>query len=310
MNKTTKKQSPKPDLNLTVTQADLLPDGTCPLLDFLYRKLDSLPKGKVKSHLEHKEILVGGKVSTKFNHPLKAGQVVTLRKNAVTFQSKETPLTILYEDADIIVIDKPAGLLSMANDKEKENTAYHMLTDYVRQGNQSNRIFIVHRLDRETSGVLMVAKNEKMKLALQDNWAELVSYRGYLAIVEGQLEVKTGQMKSWLLETKTHLMYSSSTPGDGLEAITNYEVISDNRDYSLVSVWLDTGRKNQIRVHMKDMEHPIAGDKKYGAQTNPARRLLLHAHKLVITHPFTREVMTFESNFEKSILKLARPQQR
>lgn len=300
----TKRKSNKPDINLVVTNDDftLNEEGekSCQLLSFLYSKLDQLPRSKVKSHLEHREVYVNGKAITKFNYNLKLGQEVVISQNLREYQAASTHLKILYEDDDIIVINKPAGLLSISTKKEKETTAYHFLNEYVKQKNKNDRIYVVHRLDRETSGVLMVAKNEKIKTLFQDNWNDLVKYRGYQAIVEGKVEKPKGQIKSWLCETKTHMMFSSETEGDGQLAITNYEVINSGSVYSKLSIWLETGRKNQIRVHMKDMGHPIAGDKMYGATSNPSRRLLLHAHKLVIVNPITQEEMTFETPFEKT----------
>lgn len=304
MENSTKKKSNKPDINLIVTDDDFILNGEgqkeCQLLDFLYKKLSNLPRSKVKSHLEHKEVYVNGKPTTKFNYNLKSGQEVIVSQNAREYQAVKTHLKILFEDENIIVINKPAGLLSISTKKEKETTAYHFLNEYVKQKNKNNRIFVVHRLDRETSGVLMVAKNEKIKTLFQDNWNDLVKYRGYQAIVEGRVEKKKGQIKSWLCETKTHMMFSSETEGDGQLAITNYEVISEGSLFTKLSIWLETGRKNQIRVHMKDIGHPIAGDKMYGAVTNPSKRLLLHAHKLVIVNPLTDEEMTFETPFEKA----------
>ncbi len=303
-NNSTKKKSNKPDIKLVVTDEDFTinEDGekACQLLSFLYAKLDKLPRSKVKSHLEHREVYVNGKAITKFNYYLKKGQEVIISQNLREYQPATTHLKILFEDDDIIVINKPAGLLSISTKKEKESTAYHYLNDYVKQKNKNSRIYVVHRLDRETSGVLMVAKNEKIKTLFQENWNDLVKYRGYQAIVEGKVEQPKGRIKSWLCETKTHMMFSSETEGDGQLAITNYEVIKEGSLYTKLSIWLETGRKNQIRVHMKDMGHPIAGDKMYGATSNPSKRLLLHAHKLVIVNPITKEEMSFETPFEKT----------
>ncbi len=166
------------------------------------------------------------------------------------------------------------------------------------------RIFTVHRLDRATSGVLMVAKNEKIKLALQDNWADLVSERVYVAVIEGQLREKSGRIQSWLKETKTLLMYSSPKVSDGLEAIINYQVLNETAEYSLLDIHLETGRKNQIRVHMKELGHNIVGDKKYGAKADSLKRLGLHAYKLEFKHPFSDKVMCFETRTPKSFTSL------
>lgn len=232
------------------------------------------------------------------------GQTVVVSLKADRSPAKNPLLSIIYEDDEIIAINKPAGLLSIATDKETELTAYHILMDYEREKNIKNRVYIVHRLDRDTSGVLIIAKNEKMKLLLQDNWGDIVKERGYVAVVEGKLKEKSGTLKSWLKETKTHLIYSSNKPGDGLEAITNYQVLSEGENYSLISVDLETGRKNQIRVQLQDIGHSIAGDKKYSAETNPLKRLCLHANKLAFVHPTTKELMTFETPVPKEFNRL------
>jgi len=287
----------KPDLEFVVSES-------CGLLDFLLLKLSNKSRNHVKSLLTHREVLVNGTAITQYDAVLHKGQKIQIKRSIIEGKKQKSVLDILYEDSDIIVINKPAGLLSIASDKEKELTAYHLLTDYVRMKDPRNRIFAVHRLDRDTSGVLMVAKNEKMKLALQDNWAELVSERGYVAVVEGQLKEKCGRIQSWLKETRTFLVYSSSRAGDGLEAITDYQVLNETAEYSLLNINLETGRKNQIRVHMKDIGHNVVGDKKYGAKTDPLKRLGLHAYKLEFKHPFSDKVMCFETQFPQSFTSL------
>lgn len=274
------------------------------LLDFLLLKLPDKSRNHVKSLLTHGEVLVNGAVVTQYDTVLQPGQKIEIDRSAPEGKKQKCALDILYEDSDMIVINKPAGLLTIASDQERELTAYHMLTDYVRTKDPRNRIFVVHRLDRDTSGVLIFAKNERMKLALQDNWADLVSERRYAAVVEGQLEEKRGRIRSWLKDTKTFLVYSSQRAGDGLEAITDYHVINETAGYSLLDIALKTGRKNQIRVHMKDIGHNVAGDKKYGAKTDPLKRLCLHAYKLELKHPFSDEVMCFETPFPESFTSL------
>ncbi|WP_088188035.1 RluA family pseudouridine synthase [Desulfosporosinus sp. FKA] len=276
------------------------------LLDFLTLKLTNHSRNNIKSLLTHRQVNVDGRVVTQHDFPLKEEQTVRIVRSVIRGQKEKDVLQILYEDADLIVINKPAGLLAIADNKNGVS-AYHLLTDYVRRANPKARIFIVHRLDRDTSGVLMFAKNEKLKLALQDNWGGLVTQRGYVAIVEGRLKEKSGRIRSWLKETKTLLVYSSPKAGDGLEAITNYQVINETPDYSLLNIQLETGRKNQIRVHMKELGHSVVGDTKYGARTNPLKRLGLHAHKLEFRHPFANQVLCFETevpeNF-KALIKL------
>jgi 23S rRNA pseudouridine1911/1915/1917 synthase len=274
------------------------------LMKFLLEKLPALTRNNIKSLLVHRQVLVDEQVVTRYNHPLQKGQEVVVNWSLVRDEGHRQGLKILYEDADLIVIDKPAGLLSMASDKEKIYTAYHQLTDYVRQTNPDNHLFIVHRLDRDTSGVMLFAKNEEVKHKLQDAWKQMVADRAYVAVVEGKVEKKEGNIKSWLKETKTRLMYSSSKPGDGLEAITHYKVLKASPQYSLLEIRLETGRKNQIRVHMKDIGHSIAGDKKYGAATNPIGRLGLHAHILAFNHPTSGELMRFETEVPRKFSRL------
>ena len=276
------------------------------LLKFLGEQLTDKSRNNIKSLLTHRQVLLDGQVVTQYNQPLKVGQELVINWTLVRDEQQDSKLKILYEDAQILVIDKPAGLLSIASDKVKEYTAYHQLTEFVRNKNPGDRIFIVHRLDRDTSGVMLFAKNEEIKHQLQDNWKETVIDRAYVAVVEGKVEKQEGTCNSWLKETKTKLMYSSSIQGEGQEAITRYKVLQTNKKYSLLELRLETGRKNQIRVHMKDLGHSIIGDKKYGAQTNPIGRLALHAHILAFHHPVTGELMRFETEVPKKFTTLFR----
>lgn len=270
------------------------------LLHFLLQKITDKSRNSVKSLLTNKTVSVDGKTVTRHDYQLRKGQTVVIASPEHMLQKHFNKLKILFENDELIAIDKPAGLLSIATDDEKENTAYHLMTEYVRIADPKARIFIVHRLDRDTSGILVAAKNERLKLALQENWNDLAITREYTAVVDGTPSKKTGRIISWLKETKTLLTYSSSTPGDGQEAITNYEVLRESPDYALLKITIETGRKNQIRVHMKDLGHPIAGDKKYGAKTNPLGRLCLHASRLQFRHPFTEQLVTIESAVPKS----------
>lgn len=265
------------------------------LLDFLLLNVRGKSRNNIKSFLSHGEVMVDGMVERQFDYCLQPGQKISIIKSSVRGKSNEQLPDIIYEDDDFIVINKPAGLISVATDKERINTAYKMVLRYVRLKGLKNRVFVVHRLDRDTSGVLAFAKNKKIKDALQDKWSELAIERGYIAVVEGQLKDKSGTVKSWLRQTKTLLMYSSNTPGDGLEAITEYKVSKENKDYSLLEIQLKTGRKNQVRVHMKDLGHCVVGDKKYGAMTNPLNRLGLHACQLTLRHPFSNQVLSFNA---------------
>lgn len=294
-----RKKSPKAAREVTFTV-----ESSAGLLEFLTASQPAKPKGKVKSEMEHGLVSVDGKTVTKYNYPLKAGQTVRIGVYVPKFE-REAPvgLDIIYEDDELLVINKPAGMLAIATEKERDMTAYHLAMEYVRDRNSHNRIFIVHRLDRDTSGVLVFAKNEVIKHALQDNWETAAKLRGYVAVTEGTPEPRQGRIENYLRETESHLVYTAKM-GDGKLAVTNYRVRKNNSDYALVDVDIETGRKNQIRVHMSDMGCPIAGDKKYGAATNPVRRLCLHANRLVIVHPYTDEEMVFEAPVPKKILRL------
>jgi tRNA pseudouridine32 synthase/23S rRNA pseudouridine746 synthase/23S rRNA pseudouridine1911/1915/1917 synthase len=201
-------------------------------------------------------------------------------------------LEILYEDRDVLVADKPAGLLTVSTDAEKSRTAYFALTDYVRKGapRSRNRIFIVHRLDRETSGVLVFAKNEEAKFSLQRRWDE--TEKRYLAIVHGRCEPRSETITTYLAENAAHRVYSTPDSRKGRLSHTRYTVLKTTKDFALLEVELLTGRKHQIRVHLADRGHPVVGDKRYGGSTG-YRRLALHAHTLSFPHPFTGEERTF-----------------
>lgn len=216
---------------------------------------------------------------------------------------KKDKIKIIYEDKFIIVVDKPAHLLTIATDNEKEKTMFHKVISYEKSKNKNNKVFIVHRLDKDTSGLLLFAKSEKVKHILQDNWDNLVKRRGYLAVVEGKVEKEHDTIKSYLKEGKNLLSYSTNSK-DGKLAITTYQKRKTSKSYTLLDITIQTGRKNQIRVHMKEMNHPIIGDKKYGAKTNPLKRLGLHANELVITHPITKEEMTFISRPPKEFINM------
>ena len=217
--------------------------------------------------------------------------------------NKKDKIDIIYEDKFILVVNKPYNLLTMATDNEKEKTLFHKVYTYLKQKNKNNKVFIIHRLDRDTSGIVVFAKDEKVKKILQDNWNELAKKRGYIAVVEGITE-ESKTVKSWLKETKSFITYSSSKPNDGKLAITKYKKIANNKKYSLLEIEILTGRKNQIRVHMKDIGHPIVGDKKYGSIINPLNRLCLHANKLELIHPITKEEHQFELKTPQNFINL------
>ena len=216
------------------------------------------------------------------------------------------PFPILYEDEHLIVVNKPAKLLSVANDKEKTRTAYHLVTDYVKARRVDDRIFVLHRLDRDTSGVLMFARDAETKELFQARWNEIVTRRGYLAVVEGVPKPAQDTIRSFLVETDTHLSFSGA-PGKGAkEAVTSYQIVKAGSGYALLDISIETGRKNQIRVHMKEKGCPVAGDKQYGARTNPIGRLCLHANELSFTHPATGEQITFKAKMPRDFNRVFR----
>lgn len=269
------------------------------LLPFLLENLKNKSRNNIKSMLRRGQITIDGTMCVDYSRVLRPQQIVEVLALAPEAEYI-MPFPVIYEDDEIIVIDKPSGMLSISTDKESENTAYHIVTDYVKNRDKTARIFIVHRIDRETSGVMLFAKTERIKRAMQDDWDKLVTCRGYVAVVEGNVIPAEDTITSWLKQTKTLFVYSSQYSGDGKKATTHYKTLQTSASYTLLDVSIDTGRKNQIRVHMKDINHPVAGDKKYGAKTNPLGRLALHANKLTITHPFTSEIMTFESKTPKT----------
>ena len=261
------------------------------LLNYLYEKID-MPKKRIKQYLTHGSIYVNNNKTTKYNYKLVPGMNIVI---ATENKNKKTlPFDILFEDEHIIVVNKPSGLLTIATNKEKEKTLYHIVREYLISKDRRTRIFIVHRLDKDTSGIVIFAKDEKTKNKLQENWNEYVLLREYVAVVHGKLNKKTDTIKQKLKETKTNLVYVSHD-AEGKEAITNYEVIKENENYSLVSINIETGRKNQIRVALSSINHPIVGDKKYGLKGDKEERLYLHANRLKIYYPKIKKEILFET---------------
>lgn len=272
------------------------------LKEFIEETWKDLSKHKRKSLLVNGVFQVNQKVQTKYNYPLKKGDMVSMKEKEI-----ETNLDIIYEDKDIIVIDKPSGFLTISTDNRDEPTLYKEVSEYVKKQKLQNRIFIVHRLDKDTSGVILFCKDQKLKRMFQDHWNELVLKREYIGIVEGSPKQKKGCVRQYLKENDAHQVYVTKNKNDGKLAITDYEVIDEMRGYSLIRFELETGRKNQIRVACQSLGCPIVGDKKYGAETNPLKRLGLHASKLVCVHPVTKETFEWKSqknlSFPKKMLK-------
>lgn len=274
------------------------------LMAFLLQCFPGKSRSSVKSLLSHKQVWVNGNVVSKYNFVLKAGDEVTINKGKVIEVHDLTGINILFEDESLIVIDKAAGLLSVSTSNEKERTAYHMLSSYVKSKSPGKHIFVLHRLDKETSGVMMFAKSQEVQQTMQYNWREMVIQRTYTVIVEGKVEKPEGSISSHLIESKAMKVHPTQKKEEGQLAVTFFKLVKQLKDYAMLEVTLETGRKNQIRVHMEEMGNPVAGDKKYGAHTNPLQRLGLHASLLVFKHPVTREIMRFESPLPKGFLRL------
>ena len=258
------------------------------LIEFLKKMFSNLSKNSVKSLLHNEKVFVNGNMTTKYNYELNIGDVVEIREKVAK------NIDIIYEDKDIIVINKPSGLLTVATEKEKNKTAYHLVMEYLKKKNKNNRIFIIHRLDRDTSGIIMFAKNERAKHLYQDNWNDIVKKRCYYAVIDGKMENKEGTIKSYLKENGN--MVYSVKDRSGKLAITEYKVLKERKNISLLDINLKTGRKNQIRVHMKENKTPILGDLKYGEKSKLINRLALHAYKLELVNPVTKKLLTFEIN--------------
>lgn len=271
------------------------PAGDTTLMPFLIESLPEQKRTKIKEMLKHRQVAVNDVPVTQFDTPVTPQDEVKVnftREFRVFYNRR---MQLVYEDDDIIVVNKGYGLLSMGTDKVKEGTAYSILREYLKWKDPRNKLFIVHRLDQHTSGLMMFAKNEQAKETMQHNWNNMVLNRKYLAVVEGKVDPAEGVVKSYLAETSQHEMYSTDNPEEGKLAVTRYKTLKCRNGYTMLEVELDTGRKNQIRVHCKDLGHPIAGDRRYGAKTSPIHRLALHAQTLRFVHPVTRKEMKFET---------------
>ena len=261
------------------------------LLAYLYDNLD-MPKKRIKQYLTHGAIYVNNNKVKQYNYHLVPGMNITI--DTESKNKKTLPFEILFEDDHIIVVNKPSGLLTIATAKEKERTLYHIVREYLVSKDKFSKVFIVHRLDKDTSGIVIFAKDEKTKNQLQENWNEYVSLREYVAVVHGHLKEDTARIVQNLMETKTNLVYVSRN-NEGKEAITNYKVIKKNDNYSLVDISIETGRKNQIRVAFQSLKHPIVGDKKYGMKGDKETRLYLHANRLKLYYPILKKDILFET---------------
>jgi len=252
---------------------------------------------RVKQFLKYRAVAVNNKIIVTHDHHLHPGDNISLsfEKKAVPDTAPKFGIQILYEDDAVLVIDKPAGLLTIGTERERTKTAYFQLNEFLRERNpdKKERIFIVHRLDRETSGLIVFAKSEAVKHRLQENWNDVEKH--YLAVVEGVPKDNEATISGYLNETSTLRVYEDKASKKAKYAVTKYKVLKSSRENSLIEIDLETGRKHQIRVHLSGIGHPVAGDKKYDAETDPLKRLALHASRLSFMHPLTKKRMDFES---------------
>ena len=265
------------------------------LMKFLIENLPNKNRNNIKSLLKNKQVLVDGAAISQFNHPLNPGQEVMITESR--FSNKDMKgIKVVYEDEYLIAVEKASGILSIATDKEREKTAYNIVKNYVKSRNPLEKLFIVHRLDRETSGVMIFAKTEEIQQILQTNWQKMVLERTYVAVVEGKVEKNSDTIISYLKENSAFVTFSSDKEIEGSKkAVTHYTVLKRSKGFSLVEANIETGRKNQIRVHMQSLGHSVVGDKKYGATTNPLGRLGLHAKSIIFKHPKTGKVLSFQT---------------
>jgi 23S rRNA pseudouridine1911/1915/1917 synthase len=264
------------------------------LIAFIMEKMHGMSRNRAKALISNRVVLVNNTITTHPLAELKPGDVVQLdrSKHKKSFHCKE--LDIVFEDRYLFIIDKHPGLLSMSNNS-RQQTVQTVLNRYLEKGGGRNTSHLVHRLDRDTSGLMVYAKDVQTQQSLINSWQQLVSDRRYLALVKGEFEQTRGRIQSWLTEDKKFITHSSPVDNGGKYAVTHYNVLASSNGYSLVECELETGRKNQIRVHMAQLGHPVVGDRKYGSDEDPMRRLGLHAYMLCFTHPVTGKHLRFET---------------
>ncbi|MDR1092174.1 MAG: RluA family pseudouridine synthase [Prevotella sp.] len=288
----------------TVLQ-EIKADKPGPLLDFLIEKQVRKSRNAIKSLLAHKQIKVNGKLITQFDFELnKDDGVAVMKFDQSRKEKKMKGLKIVFEDEDLIIVDKEAGFLSVSTDKEKTRTVYSLLNEYVKKQNKNARVFVLHRLDREVSGLLIFARSAELQDIFQKNWDNLVKKYLYTGVVEGIPAKEEETLVSWLSENKNYVMMSSPYDNGGLKSVSHYKVLKSAGHYSLLQFDLETRRKNQIRVQMRQIGCPVVGDKKYGASKNPIKRIALHAGELQLKHPATGELLEFKSSTPKVMQQL------
>lgn len=281
----------------------------CELLDFLIESDIRKSRSATKALLTKKLIKVNGRIQTQHNYMLNAGDTISIIKN----DSKRDPkkldgLTVVFEDEYFIVVDKDARLLSVSTGKETDKTAYNIVNKYIKSTNPKGRVFVLHRLDRETSGLMIYAKSSKVQELMQQKWAEIIDNKTYTVVVEGRPSPEEETVTAWLTENKNFQVFANNFDNGGQKSVTHYETITSIGKYTMLKLTLETQRKNQARVHMQHIGHPIVGDKKYGARNNPIKRVAIHANELTINHPYTGEFLEFKSNIPTKMRNLITPQ--
>lgn len=275
------------------------------LMSFLQKHVGG-SRTKIKELLSQRMVYVDKVITSQYNAPLKPGQLVQIANKRHKRDFRNKWVKIVYEDAFIIVVEKAEGILTNSQPGSRDITVKSLLDEYVKRQCKAFAVHTVHRLDRGTSGLLVFAKRRDIQQIFTEHWKEIVTDRRYIALCEGDMEKDSGSITSWLLENKMFVVYSSAQDNGGKRAVTNYRTLKRKNGYSLVELKLDTGRKNQIRVHMQDLKHPIAGDMKYGAQTDPCGRICLHAFKLEFTHPITGEFMRFKTDYPAEFTQITK----
>lgn len=273
------------------------------LMPFLMKALDGISRNKAKAILTGGGLRVNRRIVKQHDMPLKPGDVVEVSKRKPREEFNNKFVSLVYEDAQIIVVEKKPGILSMGT-SAKAYSVKTVLDEYFRRSHQKCTAHVVHRLDRETSGLLVYAKTIEAEQILEHNWHNIVTDRRYVALTSGQPKQKQGVVESWLKDNKAYITFSSPEDNGGKFARTHYKVVRTTGEFSLVELKLDTGRKNQIRVHLQDLECPVCGDMKYGNGSNQIGRLALHAFRLNFYHPITKELLRFETPIPKNFLSV------
>lgn len=301
MNKKKTNRTNRPPLK---PKHEVMVDKPTELLAFLLEKIKGESRNNLKGYLRRGQVTVNGAMTKQFDFILSSGDIVRIENSSQRPKGSAPKLKVLYEDEYLLAIDKPAGVLSVASDKERKSTAYVLANLYVQSKNPWARVHVVHRLDQETSGVLLFAKDEETRNLLQKKWNHLVKKRGYYAITIGIPKPEMGRLEDYLFTNATSLMYVGKKSPQSVLAITNYHVKATKDDFALLELDIETGKKNQIRVQLKNINCPIIGDIKYESKLNPLKRLGLHAYELCLIHPRTSKILKISSPIPNEFLKL------